>query len=122
MVDLNITPYLQEKLKQAQTLQQQLENVISQKYQLDLKIKEIAKTLEELGKIGTDTTVFKYVGSILVSVKDVENLKKELEEEKETLEVRSKTLEKQQKLLEDKYKDIQNEFAKAYGQQQKQEN
>lgn len=118
MVDLNLTPYLQEKLKQAQTLQQQLESVVTQRYQLDLKVKEIAKTLEELGKAGNDTIVFKSVGSILISVKDVENLKKELEDEKETLEVRLKTLEKQQKMLEDKYKDIQNEFAKAYGQQE----
>ncbi len=115
MVDLNLTPYLQEKLKQAQNIQQQLENVIAQKYQLDLKSREIAKTLEELSKIDSNSRVFKLVGTILVSVNDIEKLKKELEEEKETIDVRIKTLEKQQKLLEDKYKEIQAEFAKAYG-------
>ncbi len=115
MVDVNLTPYLQEKLKQAQNVQQQLESVITQKYQLDLKSREITKTLEELSKIDKDSKVFRLVGTILVSVNDVEKLKKELEEEKETLDIRIKTLEKQQKLLEDKYKEIQAEFAKAYG-------
>jgi len=92
-MDLNLTPYLQEKLKQAQTIQQQLESVISQRYQFDLKVKEISKTLEELGKLEEGSGVFKSVGSILIPVKDVNLLKKELEEEKETLEVRIRTLE-----------------------------
>ena len=114
-MDLNLTPYLQEKLKQAQTIQQQLESVISQRYQFDLKVKEITKTLEELGKLEQGTGDFKNVGSILIPVKDVESLKKELMDEKETLEVRIRTLEKQQKMLEEKYKEIQEEFSKAYG-------
>ncbi|MGC8496523.1 MAG: prefoldin subunit beta [Thermoplasmata archaeon] len=116
MVELNLSPYLQEKLKQAQNLQQQLESTLAQKYQYDVKIKELAKTIEELSKIKDDSKIYKNVGAILIEVKDRAILLKELQDEKETLEVRSRTMEKQQKLLEDKYKDIQAEFAKAYGQ------
>jgi prefoldin beta subunit len=116
MVELNLSPYLQEKLKQAQNLQQQLENTLAQKYQYDLKIKELAKTIEELNNIKDDSKIYKNVGAILIEVKDRAVLLKELQDEKETLEVKSKTMEKQQKFLEDKYKDIQAEFAKAYGQ------
>lgn len=115
-MDLNLSPYLQEKLKQAQNLQQQLENTLAQKYQYDLKIKELGKTIEELNSIKDNSKIYKNVGSILIEVKDKEALLKELQEEKETYEVKSRTMEKQQKLLEDKYKEIQAEFAKAYGQ------
>ncbi|MGC8610569.1 MAG: prefoldin subunit beta [Thermoplasmata archaeon] len=117
MVDINLTPYLQEKVKQAQNIQQQLESIIAQKYQIDLKIKEIEKTLEELEKVEENQKVYKISGSILVEVKDREKLKKEFEDEKEMLTIRSNTLEKQKKLLEEKYAEIEKEFEEAYKKQ-----
>ncbi|MGC8992148.1 MAG: prefoldin subunit beta [Thermoplasmata archaeon] len=117
MVDINLTPYLQEKVKQAQNIQQQLESIIAQKYQIDLKIKEIEKTLEEMEKVEENQKVYKISGSILVEVKDREKLKKEFEDEKEMLTIRSNTLEKQKKLLEEKYAEIEKEFEEAYKKQ-----
>mgnify|MGYP001626161424 CR=1 FL=1 len=117
MVDINLSPYLQEKVKQAQNIQQQLESIIAQKYQIDLKIKEIEKTLEELGKVEENQKIYKMSGSILVEVKDREKLKKEFEDEKEMLSIRSNTLEKQKKLLEEKYAEIEKEFEEAYKKQ-----
>ncbi|MGC8584640.1 MAG: prefoldin subunit beta [Thermoplasmata archaeon] len=117
MVDINLSPYLQEKVKQAQNIQQQLESIVAQKYQIDLKIKEIEKTLEELTKVEENQRIYRMSGSILIEIKDKEKLKKDLEEEKEMLTIRSNTLEKQKKMLEDKYGEIEKEFEEAYNKQ-----
>jgi prefoldin beta subunit len=110
----NVNAYLQAQLKRAQQLQQQLETVVAQKYQMEIMAKEIEKTLEELGKLSGGERIYRAVGAIMVEVKDVEKLKEELKEEKELLEMRIKTMEKQQKLLEDKYREVQQEVMRVY--------
>ncbi len=115
MVELNLTPHLQQKLEQAQKLQGELEVIISQRYQLELNLKEVEKTLEELEKVDEGTPIYKNIGSILVKAKSKEEIKKELEEKKEMLEIRLKAVKRQQELLQKKYEEIQREFAAAYG-------
>ena len=112
---VSLTPYLKEKLEQAQRLQGELETIVSQRYQLEVSLKETEKSLEELGKVDDNTPIYKSIGSILVKVKSKEEIKKELDEKKELLELKMKTVTKQQELLENKLKDIQAEFAKYGG-------
>ncbi|MCL4306988.1 MAG: prefoldin subunit beta, partial [Candidatus Thermoplasmatota archaeon] len=97
-----------------QQLETQIEQVATQKYQLDLRIKEIDKTLKELQSIGTDTPVYKSVGNILYRVEDKQKLVDDLSEQKELSEIRIKTLEKQQKALEDKYKELETLIQQRY--------
>ncbi|ADD08932.1 prefoldin subunit beta [Candidatus Aciduliprofundum boonei] len=115
MVELNLTPHLQEKLEQAQKLQGELEVIVAQRYQLEVSLKEVEKSLEELEKVGDDAPIYKHVGSILVRAKSKDEVKKELEEKKEMLELRIKAVQRQQELLQKKYEEIQREFAAAYG-------
>ncbi|MCD6275715.1 MAG: prefoldin subunit beta [Thermoplasmata archaeon] len=115
MVELKLTPYLQEKLQQAQRLQAELESIVAQRYQLEINLKEVEKSLEELEKVDENTPIYKSVGSILVKAKSKEEVKKELEDKKETLEIRIKAIKRQQELLQKKYEEIQREFASAYG-------
>jgi len=115
MVELKLTPYLQEKLQQAQRLQAELENIVAQRYQLEISLKEVEKSLEELEKVDENTPIYKSVGSILVKAKSKEEVKKELEDKKDTLEIRIKAIKRQQELLQKKYEEIQREFASAYG-------
>lgn len=110
----NLSAYLQNQIKQAQQLETQIEQVATQKYQLDLRIKEIDKTLKELQSIGTDTPVYKSVGNILYRVEDKQKLVDDLSEQKELSEIRIKTLEKQQKALEDKYKELETLIQQRY--------
>ena len=112
---VSLTPYLKEKLEQAQRLQGELEAIVSQRYQLEVSLKETEKSLEELKKIDEDAPIYKSVGSILVKVKSKEDIEKELEEKKELLELKMKTVTKQQELLENKLKEIQAEFARYGG-------
>ncbi len=70
MVEPNLNAYLQNQIKQAQDLQAQIEQVANQRYQLDLKVKELDKTLKELNNIGTDTPVYKNVGPVIYKIDD----------------------------------------------------
>ena len=115
MVELKLTPYLEEKLKQAQKLQSELEVIVAQRYQLEVNLREVQKSLEELEKIDEGTPIYKSVGTILVKAKSKDEVKKELEDKKETLEIRIKAIQRQQELLQKKYEEIQQEFSRAYG-------
>ncbi len=114
-----ISNYLQNQLKQAQQIEGQIEQLNNQKYQMDLRIKELTKTLEELEKIGDNTPIYRSVGPVLYKVEDKTKLVEELKEQKELSEIRIKTIEKQQKSLEEKYKEIEQLIQKTYQDSQK---
>ncbi len=109
---------LQGKMMQFQQLQQQVQVLASQKYQIDMQVSEIEKTLEELGKAKKDAPIYKSIGSLLIRNDDKEGLVKELEEQKETLEVRVKTLEKQEKVMREQHQSLQDELTQALQDQQ----
>jgi prefoldin beta subunit len=115
----NISAYLQGKIKQAQQLELQLEQVASQKYQMELRVKEIEKTLKELEDVGETSPIYRSVGGILYKVENKSKLVSDLQEQKELAEIRIKSMEKQQKNIEDKYKEIEESIRKSYGEQGK---
>ncbi|MGP6238914.1 prefoldin subunit beta [Cuniculiplasma sp. SKW4] len=116
-----ISNYLQNQIKQAQQIEGQIEQLGNQKYQMELRIKELSKTLEELSKIGDTTPIYRSVGPVLYKVDDKNKLVNELSEQKELSEIRIKTIEKQQKALEEKYHEIEQVIQKAYQQGQNKE-
>ncbi len=115
-MEQNPSNLLQNKLRQAQQLEIQLEQVMSQKYQLDLRLKEIDRTLKELKEVKETAPVYRAVGPILYKVEDRAKLVSDLEEQKELSSLRVKTLENSQKSLEDKYKEIEVSLKKTYEQ------
>lgn len=114
MVDLNLGPYVQDQMKQAETLQKQLETLLSQQYQYEVKSREDKKTLEYLNKSKADDEIYRGVGTILVKVKDVESFKKEIEEDVEISDMRLKTIKEQVNQLNTKLKTITDEINKLY--------
>ena len=110
----NASNYIQNRLRQAQQLEIQLEQVLNQKYQLDLRVKELDRTLKELQSVADGAPVFRAVGPILYKVEDRKKLVDELEEQKELSSLRVKTLENNQKTLEEKYKEIEASLKKTY--------
>ena len=104
---MELSPKMQNDLMEAQQLQQQLQSITTQKYQLETQLKEMEITIEEVEKAGPDGVIYKNVGNLSFRVKDTEALKKELLERKETLEVRIKSLERQEKGIKEKYSAIQ---------------
>ncbi len=114
MVDLNLGPYVQDQMKQAETLQKQLETLLAQQYQYDVKSREDKKTLEYLKKSNENDEIYRGVGTILVKVKDVESFKKEIEEDVEISEMRLKSIKEQVNQMNAKLKTITEEINKLY--------
>ena len=108
-----LPPQVQNQLAQFQQLQQQLQVLATQRLQLEAKLRETAGTIEELGKAGAKTPVYRSTGSLLIRVEERGALAKELEEQKETLEIRVNTIKKQEKSLGERYEQLQQKLSAA---------
>lgn len=104
---------LQNDIKQFQRVQQELGTAQQQRLQLDLKLREITHTLEELKTLPDDAVLYRPIGGILVRAKDKKEVETLLTEEKETLEIRVKAVERQENHLKDRYTTMQQELTTA---------
>ncbi len=104
---------LQNDIKQFQRLQQELGSVQQQRLQIDLKVREIGHTLDELKQVPEDAVVYRPVGGLLVKAKGRKEVEGLLTEEKETLEIRLKGVERQENHLKERYTSMQQELTQA---------
>ena len=104
---------LQNDLKQFQRLQQELGAVQQQHLQLDLKVREVSHTLEELKALPEDVVVYRPIGGLLVRAKSRQEVEGLLSEDKETAEVRLKAIERQENHLKERYTSMQQELTQA---------
>jgi prefoldin beta subunit len=102
---------LQNDLKQFQRLQQDLGTMNQQRMQLELKLREVTHTLEELKAIPEDAAIYRPIGSLIVKAKDRKEVEELLGEEKETLEVRAKAIERQENSLKERYTNMQRDIS-----------
>ncbi len=101
---------LQNDLKQFQRLQQELGAIQQQRLQLDLKLREVTHTLEELKGIPDDAVIYRPIGGLMVRAKGRSEVEGLLGEEKETLEVRLKAAERQENHLKERYTEMQKDL------------
>ncbi len=94
------------QLKKLQMFEQNMQNFLAQKQQLQSQQVELNSALKELGD--SDSESYKIIGNIMVRKRSGE-LKKDIEEKKEIIDLKLKSLEKQEKLVKDKSKKIQDE-------------
>ncbi len=80
---------------------------------MDLKLREVTHTLEELKPLADDAVIYRPVGGLLVRAKSKKEVEDLLTEEKETLEVRVKALERQENHLRERYTTMQQELSQA---------
>jgi len=109
----DISPKVQNQIAQFQQLQQQLQAVMTQKYQMDAQVREMQRTVDELNKSPEDVVVYRSIGAVLIRAESREAVLKDIEEGKETTEIRLKSLERQEKALKDKYQTLQDQLNKA---------
>ena len=94
-----------EKVGQLHVLQQNMQNLLVQKQQLESQMMELDSALAEL----QDTKqAYKIVGKIMFS-SSKEELQKSLSEKKEVLQVRLNAFEKQEKKLHENFEKLQQE-------------
>jgi prefoldin beta subunit len=108
----NISPKVQNQLNMLQQIQQQLQNVLQQKAQYELAVREAKRAQEEIKESADDAVMYMSVGTVMMQKKkDVVDAK--LTEKVETIELRIKSLEKQEKMLQGKFEQLQNQIKAA---------
>lgn len=113
-----LPPQLRNQLQLFQQLQQQAQMLTSQRVQLELQVKELEKTLEELGKVASDAPIYRSAGSLLLRAKDKAAVQAEVEEQKETAEVRLASAKRQEEKLRERLTSLQKELQAALSTQQ----
>jgi prefoldin beta subunit len=108
-----ISPQLQNKIAQFQQMQQQIQVLSSQKFQLEAQLRDTERAIEELAKAPDEAPIYKSVGSLMVRAENKESIEKELAEKKETIDIRIKALDRQEKHLVEKYQTLQQELSQA---------
>ena len=104
---------LQNDIKQFQRIQQELGAVQQQRLQMELKVREVSHTLEELKAVPEDAVVYRPIGGLMVKAKGRKEVEDLLTEEKETAEVRLKAVERQENHLKERYTTLQQELSQA---------
>jgi prefoldin beta subunit len=104
---------LQNDIRQFQRLQQELGAVQQQRLQVDLKLREVTHTLEELKTLPEDVVVYRPIGGLLVRAKSRKEVEDLLTEDKETTEVRLKAVERQENHLKGRYTEMQQDLSQA---------
>ncbi len=95
----------EQKIGQLQIIEQNLQNFLAQKQQLQLQLMEIESALTEIEKVNM---AYKIVGSIMVESKK-EDIKDDLNKKKDMLALKLKSLEKQEGRIKEKAKKLQEE-------------
>lgn len=108
-----LPPQVQNQIAQLQELQNQHQATLQQKQQLEGRLRELRRSLEEIEDAEEDAPIFRSVGGLLVKVKDRDALLEELTEEKETISVRLNSLKKQEEKVKSKMEQLQSSLQKA---------
>ena len=101
-----IPPWLQQQVERLQQMQQNLQMVNIQRQQVDSERLESERALEELKKAGSDQTVYKQAGSILIKSTKAD-LVEALEERKTLAATRSQVLARQEERLKESLKEAE---------------
>ena len=105
---MEIPKQVQDKLAQFQGLQNQMQMVLMQKHQLNVRQKEIELALEELGKVKNEK-IYRIAGSLLIETNKKDS-KKSLGDDKEITETQIKVMEKQENKLRSKIEGLNAEL------------
>jgi prefoldin beta subunit len=108
----NISPKVQNQLGMLQQIQQQLQNILQQKAQYEMAVREAKRAQEEISDSAEDAVMYMSVGTVMVQKKK-EDVNSKLTEKVESLELRIKSLEKQEKMLQGKFEQLQAQIKEA---------
>lgn len=100
-----LPPQVQHQAAQLQEAQQKAQALAKQKQQLEMKLKETERALEELSDMSEDTDIYKSVGGIMAKT-DHADAKGELEDKKESQNLRLKQLERQEERVNKRVEEL----------------
>lgn len=97
-----------ESIQQLQIIEQNMQQLMKQRQQVQMQAMEVHSALEELEKT---ETAYKILGNIMIAA-DKNELQKELTEKKERMNIRVKSIEKQETTLKEQAKKLREEVLK----------
>src|SRR3989344_2185673 len=100
---MEIDKETQEKLREFQITEQNLQNFLLQSQTFQMELNETESAMEEVSKTGDE--VYKIVGQVMVK-SNKEGILKELQEMKDILNLKLKAITNQEKILEEKIKKL----------------
>lgn len=103
------------KINQLQLLQQNLQNILLQKQQIEAQLTELDSALTELK---TTEKSYKIIGKIMIAASKDE-LTQELKQKKEVVQVRLNNFSKQEEKLKQSIESLQKEVMKELKEQKK---
>ena len=115
----NFPPEVQEKIKQMQSLQNQLQALNSQIEISQNRMNEHKSTLKELEGVTDDVKLYKNVGQIMFS-SSASLVRKELGDDLELLELKLNTLKKQEEKVRNQLNELNSFLNEIVSQQSKQ--
>jgi len=107
-----IPPQVQQQLAMFQQIQQQLQQISSQKMQYEMTVRETKHAIEELESVADTAKVFSSIGSVMIQ-KDKASVLNDLNEKVESLGLRISSLEKQEKAMTTKATQLQKQIQEA---------
>ncbi len=107
-----VPPWIREHLIRFEQAQQNLQNILIQKQQIEIELIEIEKALAELIKSDDGTIIYKSVGSLLIKT-NKKDMVSELNERREFGNTRVTILAKQENRVSESLKEIQAKIESA---------
>lgn len=110
---MKFSPQLENHMEQLQKVEEQLQVLLTQKYQLEAQLKDVERTLEYLEDLPDDRDIYRNIGSLLIKEDSREKVMKDLSEKKESYELRLKSFDRQEKSLKDSYDKLKKNITEA---------
>ena len=113
MAEEGMSKQLQDQINRLQQMRIQLQMIMQQHQQVELRLKEIDEALDELDKTDAKTPIYKSIGALLIKTKGKSETTKELKSNKDSLVLRKDTLEKQEGRTKEKLNELQSKVQNA---------
>ena len=105
----NLPPDIQQKIRNFQVLQANLQSMNEQKFQLEAQLKEIASAKEALQNATDETKIFKSIGGLMIE-SSKEKASADLDESEEILNTRIKKMDLTIEKSKVKYDEMKNDI------------
>ncbi len=114
MAEDRLSPELQQQIQTLQGMGAQLQQLASQRQQMELMKSEQDRAAKVLQDLPEDAPVFRSVGSLMVGDNRNDALAR-LQDDGETLAIRLKRMKEQEEAMEEQFQQLQSQLQKALG-------
>lgn len=112
---MKINKDMQEKIKELQISEQNLQALLMQRQAFQLELNETETALSEVSKTGDE--IYRITGQVMLKA-DKQEIEKELKEKKDILSLRLKSIEKEEDSLRKKDERLRQEISQNIGKSQ----